>query len=191
MNKKLAIGGATTLVLFFAIGCALFFLGDRTYSSDPVVAELQKERDVNLQRMDEMDDEERRATREAFRDNIQGLSDDQRREFFESSRPMFMQMAQRRMDEFFSLTPEEQAQRLDEIIDRQEAGQREGRGERSNRGDRRPRTAGERSERMKRMLDRTTPEMRARFSEFRRLINERREERGLPPSKGPPRGMFR
>ena len=191
MKKKLGIGVSATFVLLIAIGWAMGFLGDGTYSSDPAVAELQRERDINFQRTDEMDDEERRETHQTFRDSIKGLSDEQRREFFESSRPVFMQRVQRRMDEFFNLSLEEQEQTLDEIIDRQEEGQGGRRGDRTSSGNRRPRTAVEHSERMKRMLDRTTPEMRARFGEFRRLLNERRKERRLPPSAGPPRGLFR
>jgi hypothetical protein len=35
----------------------------------------------------------------------------------------------------------------------------------------------------RRMLERTTPEARAKFTEFRRLVEERRQERGLPAGR--------
>jgi hypothetical protein len=35
--------------------------------------------------------------------------------------------------------------------------------------------------RRRRMLDNTTPQQRAQMAEYRRLMNERRKERGLPP----------
>ena len=36
----------------------------------------------------------------------------------------------------------------------------------------------------KSMIDRTTPEQRARYVEYRRVMDERREQRGLPSGWG-------
>ena len=122
---------------------------------------------------------------------MEGLTDAQR-DALRGDRNQWQQFAQQRMDEFFQLPPDQQRQRLDEIIDRMEQRQREAAqnpnanrgGDRGDRG--RNLTDAQRDQRRKERLDRTNPKMRAQFTEFGRRMNERRAERGLPPMQGRP-----
>ena len=190
MNKKKTFIAGVMVALALGAAWAFGFFG----GVDSEVAELQKERDEAFERMDELSDEERRAQFRDFRERVGQLTEEQRQQFFESSRPLFQQMALNRMNRFFELTPEEQTKELDDLIDRieerrsnREAGEGEGRGGRGgNWSDMSP---AERDQRRKERLDRTTPEMRAKFDRFRDMLNERLEQRGLEPIEGM-RGMF-
>ena len=52
-------------------------------------------------------------------------------------------------------------------------------------------TDAQRDQRRKERLDRTSPKMRAEFTEFGRRLNDRMKQRGLPPMEdGPGRGGF-
>ncbi len=175
-------------VLLAGIGWAAGFFGP-----DPQLAELQQLRDETFKRADKMPDEERRAQFEGFREKVRALDDDQRRQFFDSNRGQFQQMATKRMDEFFAKSPEEQREDLDKMIDRMEQRRQQrdanGDGGRGDRGNRASMSPQQRDQRRKERLDRTTPEMRTKFDAFRNLMNKRREERGLDPVQGG-RGMF-
>jgi len=184
---------ATVMILVIVVGTAWalgYFRG-----TDPVVAELQQMRDQMFTNRD-LPEAERRAEWQNFRQRMDSLTDAQRDAFRQSSRDGWRQFAEQRMDEFFTLPPAEQQQRLDEILDRMIERQRQreqnptarDRGNRGGRG--RNLTDAQRDERRKRRLDRTDPKMRAQFSEFRRMLNERAQQRGLPPmqGRGPGRG---
>ena len=110
-----------------------------------------------------------------------------------------------RMDTFFALPPEEQRLKIDErvaqIIERRQnpdrggsrcggQGRDVGRGENNQHrgGYRRGRTEAQRDERSKRRLDRIDPRLRAQFTEYCRLLNERLEQLGHKPSHGRPWG---
>jgi len=181
--KKWTAAIAIVLVLLIGIGWA--FMGDSQYSSNPNVAELQKKFDDSAGRPDDLTKEQRQE----FRGKIRELPEDQRREFFESRRDHMMQFVQQRMDQFFSRSPEEQQERLDEMIDRMES-RRQARDQNGQKGGRPEISPQQRDARRKRMLDNTSPELRAGFNKFKGMLNQRREERGLEPIQGPPRGMF-
>ena len=191
MDKKKTAIGAVMLALVVGAGWALGFFD----TTDPQVAELQKLREETFDRMDQMSDEERRSQFQEFRQRVEGLSEDQRRKFFESGREGFQQMMLQRMDRFFAMSPEQQTEKLDEMIDRMEewrANREQGGGGGSGwgrGGGRGNMTAAQRDQRSKQRLDRSTPEMRAKMDRFRDMMNERREERGLEPIQGR-RGMF-
>jgi hypothetical protein len=180
---------AACLIWAWAFG---WFEGGKAYSDDPKVAELERLRDENVPKMGSMTEQERRAQGEGFRKQMEGLNEQQRMAFFESSMPIFVpMMAQQfanRYDEFMAKSPEEQRKELDKRIDEMEA--RGGPGGGGGRGDR-PTMDSKRAEAMrKKMLDWTTPEQRAKFEHGIQLLNERREERGLPPMPGPGGGFF-
>jgi len=193
-KRKLAI--AVVIVLVLAGAAWAFGLIGRT---DPVVAEMQQLRDQMFQNRD-LPQAERRAQWENFRQRMDSLTEAQRDALRDGGRERWQQFGQQRMDEFFKLPPDQQRQRLDEMIDRMEQRQREraqnpnanqggGRGGRG--GDRGNMTDAQRDQRRKERLDRTSPKMRAQFTEFGRRLNERRAERGLPPVEGGPgRGGF-
>ena len=182
MKKKRTAIGAVMLVLAVGAGWALGFFE----TTDPEVAELQKMRQEAFDRRDQMSDEQRRSQFQEIRQRVDGLSEDQRRQFHEGGREGFQQAMTQRMNEFFAMTREEQTKRLDELIDRteerranrdQNGGGRPGRG----RGDM---TSAQRDQRSKERLDRSSPEMRAQMDRFRDMMNNRREERGLEPVRG-------
>jgi hypothetical protein len=113
-----------------------------------------------------------------------------------------------RIDSYFATPPAERQATLDRHIDQEEMlrkasdlaravtgggrdgnGGREGSGERGDRsapggGSNPPRTDESRSNWRKRIIDRTTPEQRARYVEYRRAVEQRRGERGLPSWPG-------
>lgn len=186
MEKKHVIGALVLLLLFAGVGWALFA------GEDAELAEAKQMRDDMLNNMHKMSDEERRATRDAFRQRANTLSEDQRRELGRGFRQFMMQ----RVDQLLAMPREEQVQELDKWIDRmeerrqnREANGGEGRGGRGGNM-----TPEQRDQRRKQGLDRTSPEMRGKMDTMKDLINERREERGLEPIQGgrppfgPPRG---
>lgn len=191
MDKKKTAIAAVMLALVVGAGWALGFFD----TTDPQVAELQKLREETFDRMDQMSDEERRSQFQEFRQRVEGLSEDQRREFRESGREGSQQAMLQRMDQFFAMMPKEQSKRLDELIHRTEerranqdqaggGGAGWGRG-----GDRGDMSGPQRDQRSKERLDRSTPEMRAKMVRFRDMMNDRREKRGLESIDGG-RGMF-
>ena len=189
-NAKLAIG-AVALLFLVASACAAFLWS----ADDPEVAQLKQVR--NDMFAEDRTDEERRQMRDDFRGRIEQLSDDQRRDFFRDSRPMFINFARQRLDDFFTMPPDRQQQRIAEIADRiverrslhdSNGPSGAGRGPGGPRGNM---TEGQRDERRKRMLDATDPKMRAQIDKFRDLLNDELKRRGEAPMDGPPRGLFR
>lgn len=137
--------------------------------------------------------------RDQLRQQIDALTPQQRELFFDANRSRFEAFAQQRMDAFFAMSKTDQQKRLDEIIDRMSQPRNNGRGNgergpQAGRGDRggwANMTEAQRDERSKRRLDRSSPKMRAQFSEFRKKLEARAKERGiqdLPGDFGRPRG---
>ena len=191
MDKRKITIVATIAFASFAAAWALGFFG----GTDPVVAEMQQLREEMFANRD-LPDGQRRAQWQEFRQRMDGLTDAQRDALRQGGRERWQQFAQLRMDEFFKLPSEQQQQRLDEIIDRMEQRRQEraqnpnaNRGGGGRGGDRdRNMTDAQRDQRRKERLDRSSPKMRAQFTEFGRRLNERRAERGLPPVDGRPGG---
>ncbi len=186
MNKRRTVLAAIAIVLV-AAGAA-WALG--MFGGDAQIAELNQMREQMFANRD-LPDEQRQQLREQFRQRIDGLSESQRRQFFESSRGQWMQHAQERMDEFFALPAAERQARLDQMIDRMLDRQRE-RAQNpnadNNRGPGRGGPGGwanltdaQREQRAKQRLDHTTPQMRAQRDEFRRQLTERLQKRGIDP----------
>jgi hypothetical protein len=171
-------------VLLLAVGTA-WALG--YFSGDPVVAEMQQLRDQMFEDRD-LPQADRRAQWDNFRQRMEGLTDAQRNALWESGRERFQQFGQQRMDEFFQLPPDQQKQRLDEIIDRMQQRQQNpsaGRGP-GGWGGGGNMTEAQRDQRRKEMISNTDPKMRARFDQFRQMLGDRMQERGLPPMEGGP-----
>lgn len=178
--------GLVALIWAWAMG---WFQG-KTYSDDPKVAELERLRDENVPKLANLTETDRRAQGEQFRQQMQGLTPEQRRAFLESSMPIFVPMMasqfEKRYDEFMNLSPEEQRAELDKRID-----EMEGRGGPGGPGGG-PRNIDPKQvdEFRKKMLDWTTPSQRAKFENGIQMMNNRRKERGLPPLGGPGGGFF-
>lgn len=185
-KKKWAIGLATLLALIAAVWVGLFGLFE-----DPALAELQREFDASIA------SREGPPPREQMRERLDQLSDQQRRRFFMRNRETMMRAMSERMTEVLNLPPEERhreiAARADRVVEARANGAVDDRppgppggpggpgGRRGDRGDM------SQSDRMKRVADRTTPEMRGAFSETKRLIDDELARRGQDPME--PREM--
>jgi hypothetical protein len=175
-----AVVAAIALAAVAAWGLGWF--RDGRYSDDYAVAELQRLRDEGFAKQDQMNDEQRQAAGEDFRRRMEGLTDEQRRAFFESSAPLMMQMFAQRVERFLAMSLEEQRLEMDRRIDEmQSRGGPPGGGFQQN--------DPQRFDQMrKQLLDWSTPEQRARFETAMTMFNQRLTERGMNP--GPGGGFF-
>jgi hypothetical protein len=113
----------------------------------------------------------------------QELSDRQRETFRDNMRRVGMKMMQQRLSEYFALPPAERAAHMDQMIEGMERRRSRPRDrevdadepDRPGRRERRRFTP----ERMKRMIERTDPETRARMAQFWKDLRERRRQRDL------------
>ena len=142
---------------------------------------------------------------EQVQKKMEGLPADVRREIYRGGGNVFYSSMRQRIDDYFNASPTERQRVLDQQIRQSDlmsnafaearaarAGQensgngqqREGQpkeGQRSGRTSWASRSQGDRNDWFKdRILDRTTPEQRAKYVEYRRAASERREELGLP-----------
>jgi hypothetical protein len=146
-----------------------------------------------------------------IRDKIEALPPNLRQQVERSGGSMFREAFRARMNEYFTAPPQQRLAVLDRQIDQEEMMQKAfeagsgvmaavggggggnaagagsgagGGGGDANRGSRGSRTQEDRNKWRKSMIDRTTPEQRARYGEYRRAMEERREKRGLPAGQG-------
>lgn len=145
-----------------------------------------------------------------IREKIEALPPNLRQQVERSGGSMFREAFRARMDEYFTAAPQQRLAVLDRQIDQEEmmrkafeagrgamaalggggggnaggAGSGSAAGGGANRGPRGSRTEEDRNKWRKSMIDRTTPEQRARYVEYRRAMEERREKRGLPAGPG-------
>jgi len=122
---------------------------------------------------------------------LRGMEDEQRRRIWRNMRPAMHQMMQQRMDEYFDLPPEQQTAYLDEMIDRWPQARRPDRDSNArprSRPTSRPsgqrRRRGLSPDRMKRRLQTTPPDVRAKRLEFFRALRDRMRARGLARGRG-------
>lgn len=182
MNRKRTIVGLVALVVLTIVVWRQGWLGNDSYSEDPAVAEMQRLRDEQFAKREQMSEEQMQAGRKAFESRMAGLSEEQRRTFFESSAPFFMKMMSYQIDRFNAMSPDEQRAHMDRRIDEMQA-----RG--GPNGGNFPQPNPQQLDQMrKRMLDWTTPEDRAKFEGAMAKFSERLKERGLNP--GPGGGFF-
>ena len=142
---------------------------------------------------------------EQVRKKMEGLPSDARRELYRGGGNVFYSSMRQRIDDYFNASPAERQRVLDQQIRQSDlmsnafsearaaraaeessenGSAREGQsknGQSNGRSSWASRPQGDRNEWFKdRILDRTTPEQRAKFVEYRRAASERREELGLP-----------
>jgi hypothetical protein len=146
---------------------------------------------------------------EKVRNKMEGLPDEVRREMYRGGGNVFYSSMRQRIDDYFNASPAQRQQVLDQQIRQsdlmskafsearaareaqeppvnsqqgngQKAESKTGSGQGSGRSSWASRSQGDRNEWFKnRILDRTTPEQRAKYVEYRRAASERREELGL------------
>jgi hypothetical protein len=128
--------------------------------------------------------------------SMENLSEKEREQLHENMMPVFMARMRKDIDQYFELPEEQRTAYLDEMIDRDEERRQHWRdrrppedNNRNGQNDSRRRGRGRHwgPEHLKRMIENTPPQDRARFMEFRKAMRKRREERGLPERRGPGR----
>jgi hypothetical protein len=179
-KRKATIGVGVAILIAIAAAWALGMFG----GTDPAVAKLQE---IGSQAFDDkLPEAQREQFRNQFRQQMDTMTDDQRRAFFDANRDQWQARSQERMNEFFKMSAVDQQKRLDEIINRmsqprdnqrQNAGRGPGGGGRSM-------TEAQREERSKRRLDSTSPQSRAQFAQFRKMLDKRAAERGVKMDGG-------
>lgn len=195
MNRNAALGAAALTAAVLTWAWAFGWFNGKQYSDDPVVAELEKLRDENVPKLEQMSEDERRAQRNAFGERMKGLSEEQRMAFVESSMPIFVPMFAKqfeaRYDAFMAMSPEEQTKELDKRIDEMKARGGPGGGPGGGRGGPPRNMDPKKAEQIrKKMLDWTTPEQRAKFENGLQRFNDRLKERGMEPLPPGPGGGF-
>ena len=198
-KKKVSIGVVVALLVMVCGAWAMGYF----HGTDPAFAELQQLRD----QMRSAPEADRQALRDQFRQKMDGLSEDQRRSFFESNRGQFRQEQAKRMAEFFAMSPADQKKRLDEIIDQMQKRQKERAAAGANGGGRwrrprwrcgrrwRPRQSTEHDCRPARTgsqgSTRQQQSCRARQQDkFRQMMGDRMQARGITPPGGVGGGGF-
>ena len=183
MNKRKGMIGsivATLVLVAAAWGFGLFG------GTDPAIAKLQH---IGDQMSDKnLSDADRDRLRGEFRQQMESMTDQQRSAFFGANRDQWMARSAERMNEFFAMPKADQQKRLDEIINRMnQLSDNQRQGANTGRGSRAGMTEAQREERSKKRLDNTTPKTRAQFSEFRKALEQRAQQRGvrLPTGGGP------
>jgi hypothetical protein len=148
-----------------------------------------------------------------IREKIEALPPSLRQQVERSGGSMFREAFRARMDEYFNAPPAQRLAVIDRQIDQEEmmrkafeagrsamaaiggggaagggGGNAGGGGangsDTGNSRSRGSRTEEDRNKWRKSMIDRTTPEQRARYVEYRRAMEERREKRGMPAGPG-------
>ncbi|MFM9058802.1 MAG: hypothetical protein ACKOSQ_06755 [Planctomycetaceae bacterium] len=141
------------------------------------------------------------AAMAVIREKVDALPENLRKQVERSGGGMMRDMVRGQIDAYFAAPPDQRRAELDRQIEREEimrkafeagsavanavgAGSRQGGGGAAAGGPPRGDSQEDRNRWRKNIIDRTTPDDRARYTEYRRAMEQRREERGLP-SGGP------
>lgn len=190
MRKRTIAGVVVIVSTGLALAWGLGWLGE-----DPALAEVKamqaKLADANLSEADF------RATMVQVRAKMDGLSESARRLAWRNAREMFERREQSRIDKILAMKPPDRTRALDDEINRaerrraqwqQQAKQSPNGTPRGTLGNTAPgqrsrgsQTDEQRISRLRNRLDQSSPEQRAKRTEYVRLVNERRVQRGLPP----------
>lgn len=197
---------AALLLVLLAL-LAAWFLGWLAPGVDPRVREIQTMQESLRRKFQSgggpanlMEATETVAAMAEIRQRIDALPEDVRAQVDRSGGNSFRAAFRARIDAYFNLPPEKRQAELDRQIDQEEwmrkafeagnavasvfgGGTASGRGDAGGSWRGGPPRGGSDEERnrwRKGMIDRTTPEQRARYVEYRRAMDERRQQRGLP-----------
>jgi hypothetical protein len=177
----------------------LLLLGYGTYRAVRPNPNLRKVKDLQAQfasaEAKNWTPEQRQEKGREMRTAMGQLSESQRQVLADEGRQAF----QRRLEQYAQMSPTEKARHLDDAINQSEqrrqqmaqrgpgTGPRPGGGPPGGSGpggSRGPSTPEEREKRRKERLDRTTPEFRALMDQYRKDMETRRRQRGLPVGGG-------
>jgi hypothetical protein len=166
----------TGLVIMLGIPCIFNPVGG-DYSNDPKVAALEFLRDQKFSNSDTMTAAQINEASQDLKKKAEGLSAEQQRKLWASSMPTIMptmmKQAEKDIDRFLDLSPQEQQREMDKKINE------ELNNHKSNKTSSKPQLSpAEFSEFLKRMLDWTTPEQRAKFDTVKKMYQDRKQNRG-------------
>src|SRR5688572_10152610 len=115
-NRNYTAIGALLVACFIWAWALGWFEGGKAYSDDPQVAEIQKLVEDNAPKFEQMSREEQRTQGDAFRQRLEGLSDEQRIAVMESVMaiviPMRARQFEQEYDKFMAMSPDEQRKAL-------------------------------------------------------------------------------
>lgn len=205
MIAKISFAVVAVSAVGLAVAWATGYLGN------PQMEELHRLQEEIQQTLDKPPEDtaeaeaDRSATRREkvaeYREKVRALPEDQQGVAQSQMRKFFVSQFEKRIDRVLSLPPEERNTELDQQIDewderrkrwQQEREQNTETSDSQNKGGRahsrsrwRNSTPEQRSQWRRQLLANTTPQQRAKWQEYRRLMNQRRKERGLPQSGRP------
>jgi len=195
MNQRnLIIAASIGVVLVVAVGAYWLWPGGPDISDAPPVEDRpQAAKYVASEEFAKLDEDTRSQYLKKFAGNLGDgpprglrattqLSDEERNRFREQFGPVMRRMMTKRIDDYFALSAEDQVEQLDKMIDMFQARQADAAKDDSAR----PRR-GMTPERLKNIIENTEPEMRAKFIEFRKALQNRSKQRGLSSPFGPPK----
>jgi hypothetical protein len=205
--------GLAVVLLVIAAAIA-WWLGWLSFGTDPRVAEIQKMQEDAQRQFSANGGPATVAeamaavtTMNTIRAQVEALPPHLRAQVERRGAGMFQSAMRARIDAYYQAPPAQRQAILDRQIDQEEAMGKAfeatrsvagvlGAGQSSS-GTAAPPPAGgppgpprsggnedDRNRRIKSIIDRTTPEQRAQWIEYRRAIDERRAQRGLPPGWG-------
>jgi hypothetical protein len=178
------------------------------FRGDPEVARVRALGAQLRTESKDLSEDKRRELWGQFGEEVRKLSPDQRHSLFADQRQRGEERARQELKNFFALSAADRQKALDKQIDEGERRKKEAQKRRSQQtasgtgqlasaqwggmrgapgsGRGQNRTAEEKSARRNQMLDQSSPEDRAMRAEYRRLVGERRRQRGLPanPRRG-------
>ncbi len=195
MNQRnVIIAASLGAVLVVAAGAYWFWPGGPDITDAPPVEDRQQAaKYVASEEFAKLDEETRSQYLKKFTGSFDDgppkglrattqLSDDERSRFRKQFGPMMRKMMTKRINDYFALSAEEQVEHLDKMIDMFQARRAE-----AAKGDSPRPHRGMTPERLKRIIENTEPEMRAKFVEFRKALQNRSKQRGLSSPFGPPK----
>lgn len=208
MSRKSVVLSACGVVLIAgAIAAACVFWPEKR--PEPPALEQQKTTEITKylasEEFEKLEPEQKQAyfagaverfeSESTWRPPREELSDEERKRLRKNAGPLFRKVMERRIEKYFEMPKEERTVYLDEMIDRFEEmrkarevrrAEREAAGETSSAPRERPRGPHRRftPERLRDMIEKTPPETQARFIQFMMDMRARREERGMPASRG-------
>jgi hypothetical protein len=199
--KKVFIWLTVVVITIFGAGWLFGW-----FSNNAAIAEVRQLQEKAAD--PKLTDADRRALFDQMRAKMDALPESARREVREAGRQVFEARAEAHMTEILAMSKAQQVKAIDADIDAMEKRRAEfekrmqanggqpnanANGQKGNGTKGRPAATNDsqRVDRLKNRLDRSTPESRAKRNAYMTLVNQRRQQRGLPVlTGGGPGGGF-
>jgi hypothetical protein len=191
-GKRIVIGLLTLLVLAFGTAWAFGWIG----GTNPALAEVQqlqsklsdpalKEQDRRAawgemrQKMDSLSEADRASVREAMRQRMEKRMNDHMKEVLAMSKADQLKALDADIDRMRKREADRAANQAKDAKAGADGKSQQANGRQRNRGG--YRSDADQVSRIENRLDRTSPESRANRTQYMQLLNQRLQQRGLPP----------